>query len=204
MTESKSHQSPDGVRELAPAMDCGGLPPHAIAWPHAPAHRLSETGIFMVTSGTHKKQKFFKDVPDLRMLQSALLEISNKHSWTLEAWAVFPNHYHFVAVAPEDATSLIRFLRELHSRTAIALNKFESTPGRKIWHNFWETKLSLQKPYFSRLNYVHQNAVKHGIVPVASQYPWCSASWFEREATPAQVKTIYSFNADKLDVLDGY
>jgi putative transposase len=46
--------------------------------------------------------------------------------------------------------------------------------------------------------------VKHGLVAVANQYPWCSASWFERTARPAQVKTIYGFKTDKVNVLDEY
>jgi len=54
------------------------------------------------------------------------------------------------------------------------------------------------------LNYVHQNAVKHRLVPVASQYPWCSAAWFEQTATRAQVKTIYSFKFDRLKIDDDY
>jgi putative transposase len=46
--------------------------------------------------------------------------------------------------------------------------------------------------------------VKHGLVPVASQYPWCSTAWFERTASPAQVKSIYRFKADKLQLPDDY
>jgi REP-associated tyrosine transposase len=29
------------------------------------------------------------------------------------------------------------------------------------------------------LSYVHQNAVKHGLVPVANQYAWCSAAYID-------------------------
>jgi len=57
---------------------------------------------------------------------------------------------------------------------------------------------------FARLNYTHQNAVKHGLVGVASDYPWCSASWFERTAIPAQVKTIYALKTDQLTVPDDF
>ena len=49
-----------------------------------------------------------------------------------------------------------------------------------IWHNFWDTELTYEKSYLARLNYVHQNAVKHGLVARACQYRWCSAAWFER------------------------
>jgi putative transposase len=41
-------------------------------------------------------------------------------------------------------------------------------------------------------------------VPVATQYRWCSAAWFERTATPAQVRTVYRFKTDKVSVLDNF
>jgi len=55
-----------------------------------------------------------------------------------------------------------------------------------------------------RLNYVHQNPVKHGLVTVANKYSWCSAAWFERIASPATVKSIYSFRTDKINIYDDY
>jgi len=138
------------------------------------------------------------------MLHNALLAIADKHGWRLEAWTVLANHYHFVAHAPADARTLITFLRELHSRTAVALNKYDGTSGRKVWHNYWETRITHEPAYLARLNYVHGNAVKHGLVTVANQYPWCSAAWFENTATPAQVNTVYAFKTDRLDVRDDY
>jgi putative transposase len=199
-------------------LECGGSPPLSESgseppqskqhskppWPHAPVHRLTETGVYMVTAGTYRKQRLFLDGPPLRMLHHALLTVAEKHAWRLEAWTVFPNHYHFIAAAPADAATLPIFLRELHSRTAIALNRHDATPGRKVWHNYWDTRLTNEVSYLARLNYVHQNPVKHGIVSVAADYPWCSAGWFERTATPAQVKTIYSFKTDRIHVHDDY
>lgn len=194
-----------GVRELAPALQSGSEPPHSkVPWPHAPTHRLTETGAYMITAGTYQKQHFFQDGPRLRMLHDVLLSIADKHTWRLEAWSVLPNHYHFIAHAPADAATLTVFLRELHSRTAVALNRYDETPGRKIWHNYWDTQLTHEKSYLARLQYVHQNPVKHGMVTIANQYPWCSAAWFERTATPAQVKTIYSFKTDRLHVQDDF
>ena len=76
----------------------------------------------------------------------------------------------------------------------------ECVPGRDVWFNFWDAKLTHQYSYLARLNYVHQNAVKHGLVKVASQYPWCSAAWFERVASAAQVKTIYGLKTDRVNV----
>jgi len=76
--------------------------------------------------------------------------------------------------------------------------------GRSVWFNFWDTKLTYERSYLARLNYVHQNPVKHGLVNVANQYGWCSAAWFERTGTPAMVKTVYGFKIDKLNIADDY
>ena len=183
--------------------------PHAkVPWPHAPTHRLSDGGVFMVTAGTYRKEPFFKNEERLQGLHNGLLKYAKQHRWRLEAWAVFANHYHFIGHSPESATdgaeSLRDFISQLHTKSAEWINALDDEIGRKIWHNFWETRLTYEHSYLARLNYVHQNAVKHGLVPVANQYRWCSAAWFERTATPAQVNTVYSFKTNRLNVLDDF
>ena len=180
----------------------GDAPPKD--WPHAPVHRLSEHGIYFNTAGTLHKRHLF-DTPAKRdMLERMLLSLAKARGWQLEAWAVFANHYHFVARGQPDSTPLRELLRELHSRSAIELNRLDDTEKRTVWHNFRDTRLTYQYSYLARLNYVHQNAVKHGLVQVANQYPWCSAAWFERVASPAQVKTIYRFKTDQVTVEDNF
>ncbi len=171
-------------------------------WPHAPIHRFSD-GIFMVTGATLHKQPFFYGAEKLNLLESNLLSLAKKYCWQLEAWSVFVNHYHIVARGSGDQP-LDKFLKHLHSQTARELNQLDQSAGRQVWFNFWDTKLTYERSYRARLNYVHQNAVKHELVNVANQYPWCSATWFERTASPAMVKTIYSFKTDKLKIDDDY
>ena len=179
--------------------------PQTINWPHAPLHQLSTRGTYIVTAGTYKKAHHFRSRDRLSVLQRGLLSVAQQFGWHLEAWSVFSNHYHFVAHSPdEDAYNLGPMVGLLHEKTAKWINKWDDSAGREVWHNFWETKLTHRNSYLARLNYVHQNPVKHGLVYVANQYPWCSAGWFERTARPAQVKTIYGFKIDKLKVLDDY
>jgi len=157
----------------------------------------------MVTAGTYRKLHHFRNVTRLGVLQRGLLKLAADSGWQVEAWAVFSNHYHFIAHSPpEGAKSLPAIIRELHASTARWINRLDAAGGRKVWHNYWETRLTYEGAYLARLNYVHQNAVHHGVVPVANQYPWCSAVWFERVAAPAQVETIYQFKTDRLNVFD--
>jgi putative transposase len=95
-------------------------------------------------------------------------------------------------------------LKTLHGKTAQWLSRLDRMPGRHVWHNYRETQLTYERSYLARLNYVHQNAVHLGLVPVANQYRWCSAAWFERTATPAQVQTIYGLKIDQVKVFDDW
>jgi putative transposase len=176
-------------------------------WPHSPVHCLAANGTFFVTASTYLKAHHFRGAERLGVLHRGLLSVARDHGWQFEAWAVFSNHYHFVAHSPTNQTtaeSLGQMLKLLHVKTSGWVNRLDSSPGRQVWHNFWETRLTFPKSYFARLNYTHQNAVKHGLVPVASLYPWCSAAWLERTASPAQIKTIYRFNTDKLRLPDEF
>jgi len=176
-------------------------------WPHAPTHQLSVRGTYFVTAGTYQKGHHFRGADRLRVLHRGLLTVARDFGWQLEAWAVFSNHYHFIAHSPsaeDSAASLSQMLGMLHTKTARWINRLDGALNRRVWHNFWETRLTFERSYLARLNYVHHNPARHGLVLVSNQYPWCSARWFERTASPAQVKTIYRFKIDSVHVHDDY
>jgi putative transposase len=172
-------------------------------WPHSPPHRLPEAGTFIVTAGTYQKQSFFNTPLRLTRLTNSLLELVDKHGWQLHAWAVFPNHYHFVGECGE-AKRLRELVRELHSRSAKDINREEASEGRKIWFSYWESQITFHRSFLARLNYVHQNAVRHRLVSRASAYTWCSAGWFERRADGAFFRTVSSFPVDRVSVPDDF
>lgn len=173
-------------------------------WPHAPIHRLAEQGAYMVTAGTYRKLHHFRGEHRLDLLSDSLLSLARKYGWGLQAWAVFSNHYHFVATSPEDPASLGRFLQDLHSETARAVNDLDGAGSRRVWFNFWDTHLTYERSYLARLRYVHENAAHHGLVRNAADYAWCSARWFEATAHAAFFKTVASFKIDRVKVRDDF
>jgi REP-associated tyrosine transposase len=158
----------------------------------------------MVTAGTYLKKPIFRGGLRLEFLCDALLDLAEEYGWRLQAWAVFPNHYHFVALSPEKAMSLTPFTKHLHSISAIQANQWEGTAGRKIWFQFRDTALTYPESYDARLSYVHRNAVHHGIVSEPSLYPWCSAGWFQRRATSSFYKRIMALKIDRVNVVDDF
>ena len=173
-------------------------------WPHAPTHQLTEAGAYMVTSGTYLKQHHFRDPWRAQYLHDHLLELAETFGWQLVAWAVFSNHYHFVGQSPADPTTLRPFLAKLHKVTADMVNAQDGTSGKKVWFNYWDKHLTFQPSYLTRLRYVHTNPVHHRLVRVATEYPWCSAAWFERTAPLSCQLTLASLKIDRIQVYDDF
>ena len=73
-----------------------------------------------------------------------------------------------------------------------------------MWFQYWDTQLTYEKSYLARLNYVHTNAVRHGLVRQAEQYLWCSAGWFLRRAPRSFYGTVRRFPCDKVTVPDEF
>ena len=173
-------------------------------WPHSPIHRLTDAGCYMVTAGTYQKAPLFRTPQRLTMLCERLLALAQEGGWELQAWAVFPNHYHFIAIPSGAASSLRKLVWRLQGGTSKAINDLDGMRGRKVWFQFWDTRITYQRAYLARLNYVHNNAVKHGLVREATLYPWCSAGGFQLKATPAFFKTVMSFPSDRVSIEDDF
>jgi len=139
-------------------------------WSHAPTHQFVPGASYFVTAGTYKKAPIFDSTAKRDFLLQLLFAESQRCQWRLEAWAVMANHYHFVALAPQNAASLTGMPRTIHAKSAVWVNKEDGTSGRKVWQQFWDTCLTHETSYWARLNYVHSNPVKHGLAKYAEDY----------------------------------
>ena len=172
-------------------------------WPHAPPHRMLESGTYIVTGGTYKKEHFFLAYEKLDMLYEQMLAIGSYYNIIFNAWALMSNHYHIV-VSVDKPDDLSKFINSFHRKTAILLNKFDCVGTRKVWYNYWDTSLTYQKSYYSRLNYVNENPVHHGQVKSAEDYKWCSEAYYKYNLDQVFYKTIKSFKYDNIKVFDEF
>ena len=173
-------------------------------WPHAPPHYFTARGVYIITAATLHRKPLFDSKAKLDLFRDTTFDLVSDYALMLQAWAFFTNHYHLVITFENTAATQREFVRHLHRELAIRLNRFENAPGRRVMYEFWDTELTFEKSWLARLNYVHQNPVHHGLVAVAEHYRWCSARWFETNAHPAFVKSVYSFKIDKVKVADDF
>ncbi len=136
---------------------------------------------------------------------ATLHSLASKYGWTLDAWCVLSNHYHFVGHSPAGGANPLRpFVQHLHSVSTRERNRVDETPGRsRLWQNYWETPLALPRAYLVRLHYTHANAVYPRLVAEPAQWRWSSAARFEQAVTPAWRETIYGFRFEEIAVGDG-
>ncbi|MBB5350250.1 putative transposase [Haloferula luteola] len=172
------------------------------SWPHAPPHWNHEPGIYFVTASTYRREFYFHGKDRLDLLQFHLLTVLQASGWRLDAWAIFPNHYHLVLRSHSESVRLSRVLGKIHMLTAREINRLDSTPGKKRWHNYRDSRLTFERSYLARLRYVMHNPVHHGYATHPTLYRWCSGSWFSQTASPAFLKTVESFPIDRLKLED--
>ena len=114
------------------------------------------------------------------------------------------NHYHFVASSPGEGHLLREVINELHTVTARELNRLDSTPGRQVWFQYWDSCISCASSFYARLRYVMHNPVKHGAVTDELAYPWGCAAWFDRNLDPARLRRIRSYGCERVRVVDAF
>jgi putative transposase len=171
---------------------------------HNPPHYFVPNAMYMVTGAILHKQHLLREDGRKEFFMRILFEKAGTLNWQLEAWAVLHNHYHFIAQAPENSTTLAKLIRQVHSITAIQINRWDNISGRQVWQNYWDTCITYEKSYLARLRYVHENPVKHGIVENAADYPYCSYRWFIEQGTNDLKEQVVNQQIDNVNVFDDF
>jgi putative transposase len=162
-----------------------------------------QPGVIFVTASTYQKERLFHDGERLTLIQDALFEHAERLGFQLQAWAIFPNHYHFIAIAPENP-DLKALMKCIQGSSARKLNELDGQIKRMVWYRYWDTQLTFEKSRLARLAYVHQNPVKHGVVKEAEEYSFCSMAWFLRNAEGPFRDTVLSMKTDQVKVYDDF
>jgi len=173
-------------------------------YPHNPPHYFVPNAMYIVTGAILYNKRLLTDDKRKSLVCEILFELAERWGWSLEAWAILENHYHFIARAPENALTLEKLIRQIHSKSAVELNKLDKTLGRKVWYNYWDTCITLETSYYARLHYVHLNPVKHGLVKNPEDYPFCSYRWFMEKTDDGFRETVMNQPIDRVDVFDDF
>jgi putative transposase len=173
-------------------------------YPNNPPHYFVPNAMYIVTGSLLYKKRLLTDDTRKSLVCNILFERAQHWGWELEAWAILENHYHFIARSLENPLTLESLIRQLHSKTAVELNKLDKSSGRQVWHNYWDTCITHETSYYARLHYVHINPVKHGLAKNAEDFPFCSYRWFLDKTDASFRDTVMNQPIDRVDIFDDF
>jgi putative transposase len=144
---------------------------------HGPPHLSAPQGFRIVTGVCYEHRKLLDNPRRLGWFERELLASLRELTAGLAAWCVLPNHYHAL-VFIEDIEAFSKGLGQLHGRTSHEMNTIDGTRGRRVWYRSQDRTMRSDRHYFTSLNYIHNNPVKHGYVTKWQDWPFSSVHWY--------------------------
>lgn len=127
-----------------------------------------------------------------------------KYGYDVLGYALLPDHYHLLLAIPPDVTlpSLLRDFKSavgkqivdslarrcrralLHRlRIARPPRRWKDARFRVLQADNFIKRIRSEKFFRQKLNYIHANPVRHGLVERTIDYPYSSARWYEGDAS---------------------
>ena len=78
-------------------------------------------------------------------------------------------------VQTDDLAGLLKGIGRLHGRTSFDWNGEEHVRGRKVFYRAVDRAMRTNRHFWTTVNYVHNNPVRHGYVKRWEDWPWSSA-----------------------------
>jgi putative transposase len=146
---------------------------------HGPPH-LDAPGQHRIVTGTcFEHRGLLSNVERLQWFEEQLLATVEESATACAAWVVLPSHYH-VLVLVDDMSDFSRAVGRLHGRTSWEFNREDNSRGRRVWYRCEDRCMRSEGHYFTTLNYIHNNPLKHGYVTKWTDWPFSSVHWYLR------------------------
>jgi len=154
-----------------------------------------------LTSSTYRRAKLFESDPFRLSFVEVLRQLRIEMGFLLISWVLMPDHFHLL-IKPEPVASTSRFMQELKKRTAQQILSALSANQRVPWcekmlarlrlpptvhsdsqfrawqRRFYPFGVYSEKKRLEKLNYMHGNPVKCGLVASPEQWPWSSFRFY--------------------------
>jgi putative transposase len=163
------------------------------------AHRFlisQDSPSLYITIVTKNRLPVFQQDRMRELVCTAIDEARKSAGFLLFAYVIMLDHMHLLTSRPSTTSDLLRILKGITARRVIDYLKANgySSSLAKLQHaernqnynySLWQTEKNVL-PVFSegmfieKMNYVHRNPVRAGLVGCASEYRWSSVRIWER------------------------
>ena len=110
---------------------------------------------------------------DFAVLAQAFSRARARHPLLLTAWVFLPDHWHAIC-APRYPETISRVVKSVKQSSTMAINRRRAASG-EVWQpRFFDRALRTVKEYNEKIEYLHLNPVRAGLVQRAQEWPWSS------------------------------
>jgi putative transposase len=145
--------------------------------------------VHFVTFSVYKRRRLFNLDHPKRILLGVLRETLERDAAKCQGFVIMPDHVHgaFWFARPKQ---LSRFMHEWKRHSSVLIRDWYRTNAPEYFQGFGEGRSFWQAKYHSfeidkarkleeKLNYMHQNPVRAGLVQRSTDWKWSSARWYE-------------------------
>ena len=158
-----------------------------------PPHFDIEGHVYYITTVTYDRLPVFRRPAFVIPLLDSLNFYRHKLQFKLLGYAIMPDHIHLV-VWPQGTAGVSDIMRDYKKFTATRIIRQAEAEGNTDWLNafrdagsetersthkvwqdsYWDKNLYTEDMLRQRLNYVHRNPVRAGLVVLPADYPYSS------------------------------
>jgi putative transposase len=145
--------------------------PHSIAVSKLRRPFLSDRYFFIVVRLLRRREKFTE--PDFALLARAFNRARGLHPFYLTAWVFLPDHWHCIC-APVYPITISLAMKSVKQSSMSAVNQRWGAEGELWQPRFFDRALRTVKEYNEKVEYIHLNPVRAGLVSRPEDWRWSS------------------------------
>ena len=131
-------------------------------------HPIQNSALMFITTNTFNRSPFFADQARAREAVECLYRVQSLYPFFLFGFVIMPDHCHFL-LRVDPPVEISQIMNSLKAGLTF------DTGISKLWQSRFHMRIVESQPE-KVLQYIHMNPVKAGLVDMANQYPWSSAS----------------------------
>lgn len=146
--------------------------------------KLQDQKVFFVTTTIKEHKKLLLTDTLKSKFREILFESIRRHNIDLYGYVIMSNHFHLLLKIKDGGPGLAKFMQQVKSISARLL--FPEHKG--IWQErFDDVAIYTLEQFTIKLNYIHNNPVKAGLVGEAGEYEFSSAGDWKGEKSNSLV-----------------
>jgi putative transposase len=132
---------------------------------------LSDRYFFIAVRLLRRREKLTE--PDFALLARAFNRARALHPFYLTAWVFLPDHWHCIC-APQYPVTISLAMKSVKQSSMIAVNQGRDTDGELWQPRFFDRALRTVGEYNEKVEYIHLNPVRAGLVSRPEDWRWSS------------------------------